>query len=96
MSNVTSTAFHLSWLPPLRDERNGVIIQYYLCIREFGVLHDCNNTKIIYDTKIYFTDLKPNKEYLVEIKAGTTIGFGPPAFTQKMAGEEKFREITLQ
>ena len=55
------------------------------------MLHACNDTRIVGGTQSeeLFTELNPDREYLVEIKAATKIGYGPSAFVQKMAGEKK-------
>lgn len=89
VKNVTLTTFQVAWSPPAREKQNGAIISYFLCIREFGVLHACNDTRIVAGTQSQqlFTELSPDREYLVEIKAATKIGYGPSAFVQKMAGE---------
>ena len=55
------------------------------------MLHACNDTRIVGGTQSeeLFTELNPDREYLVEIKAATKIGYGPSAFVQKMAGKKK-------
>ena len=89
VKNVTATTFQVAWSPPAREKQNGVIISYFLCIRPFGVLHACNDTRIVTGTQSQqlFTELNSDQEYLVEIKAATKIGYGPSAFVQKMAGK---------
>ena len=88
VTNIAMTTFQIAWSLPIKEERNGIIISYLLCIREFGVLFACNDTRNVTgsETSYLFTNLNPNKEYLVEIKAATVIGYGPSAFVQKMAG----------
>ena len=53
------------------------------------MLHACNDTRITPGTQSQqlFTELQPDREYLVEIKAATKRGYGPSAFVQKMAGK---------
>ena len=89
VKNVTGSTFQVAWSPPAREKRNGVIVSYFLCIRPFGVLHACNDTRIVNGSQSQqlFTELNPDQEYLVEIKAATEIGYGPSAFVQKMAGK---------
>ena len=88
VQNVTLTTFQVAWSPPAREKQNGIIISYSLCIRPFGVLHACNDTRFVAGTQSQqlFTGLNSAREYLVEIKAATKIGYGPSAFAQKMAG----------
>lgn len=89
VQDVTLTTFQVAWSPPAREKQNGVIVSYFLCIREFGVLHACNDTRIVdgAQSQQLFAELNPDREYLVEIKAATSVGYGPSAFVQKMAGK---------
>ena len=89
VKNVTLSTFRVAWSPPDRAKQNGIIISYFLCIRAFGVLHACNDTRIVggSQSQQLFSELDADQEYLVEIKAATKIGYGPSAFVQKMAGK---------
>ena len=87
---LNGTLIEFTWSPPEPSMRNGDIIVYTLCIREYGSLFACNKSTSVPETQTYyrFNDLNPRKEYIIVIKAGTVVGLGPPAFVQKTAGKK--------
>ena len=85
MTDVQASTISLSWLPPEPELRNGRIRKYAICIRIFStfpgsclreIILDMKNTL---DTRIEYdvVDLKPYTKYIVDISAGTAVGFGP-------------------
>ena len=88
--SVTSTSVTLQWLPPKYP--NGVITQYsFQCdgisIDAFG---DYVSDKMIGTIK----GLTPDNEYIIEMKAYTRVGSGPPVSlpvrTCKLINTEKW------
>jgi len=73
---VNSTFILLTWEPPVRDGRNGIIVSYYISILEVPT-----NRTFIYERPIY-TDLligalHPFYEYQCSVAAETAVGRGP-------------------
>lgn len=90
---VNESTITFSWSPPEPDSRNGIIIYYTLCIREYGPESTCTRDVHIPASKesnsYTFSGLDPSQEYIVGIKAATTVGLGPSAFIQKTSGKNK-------
>jgi hypothetical protein len=86
---VDESTISFSWSPPLWDLRNGIILHYNVCIREYGPDFSCARPKMIESDSrsSSYAGLKPSSEYVVVIKAATIVGLGPPAFIQKTAGK---------
>ena len=87
--NESSIGF--SWSAPEPELQNGAIIQYRVCIREYGIGFTCTRTALVpaNDQNSYtYGGLNPVKEYVVSIEAATKVGFGPPGFIQKTSGKE--------
>lgn len=73
---VNSTFILLTWEPPVRDGRNGIIVSYYIRILEVPT-----NRTFIYERPIH-TDLligalHPFYEYQCSVAAETAVGRGP-------------------
>ena len=89
---LNGTMIKFTWSPPAPKFRNGEIIHYTLCIRQYGSSFACNQTTNISGNQNYheYRDLNPDKEYTIVIKAGTVVGLGPPGFVQKTSGKSEF------
>ena len=89
---VNESMISFSWSAPEPELQNGVIIHYSMCIREYGPESTCTRAAQISasDENSYtYNGLIPSKEYIVVIKAATTVGLGPPAFIQKTSGRQQ-------
>ncbi|XP_028400896.1 protein sidekick-2-like [Dendronephthya gigantea] len=88
---VDESTIGFFWSPPHPELRNGIIIHYRVCIREYGPNFACIRTAKVLEGRgrrsYAYGGLNPNKEYVVVIRAATIVGPGPPAFVQKTKGE---------
>ena len=78
---LSSTSVELSWEAPSIEESNGGIIRYtvrYYLEQDPG--QEFINDTV--DTKMTFIDLKPNTEYIFQVRAHTAVGAGPYGSSQ--------------
>ncbi|XP_066254214.1 tyrosine-protein phosphatase Lar isoform X6 [Euwallacea similis] len=77
----------VTWDPPKREHRNGQIIKYDV---EFHKKSDHNNAlfRNVTKTKVVFTNLEENTEYVFHIKAYTSQGAGPNSDKQTVETEK--------
>ncbi|XP_028401484.1 phosphatidylinositol phosphatase PTPRQ-like [Dendronephthya gigantea] len=76
--DVSSTSIFLSWSRPPEQERNGIILHYSVyCHSDGGTNDPCGNETITSNMWYRASGLKPYQEIRFEIKAATSVGFGP-------------------
>ncbi|XP_071800264.1 receptor-type tyrosine-protein phosphatase F-like isoform X1 [Asterias amurensis] len=78
---LSSTSVELSWEAPSIEESNGGIISYtvrYYLEQDPG--QEFINDTV--DTKMTFINLKPNTEYIFQVRAHTAVGAGPYGSSQ--------------
>ncbi|XP_066151280.1 tyrosine-protein phosphatase Lar isoform X3 [Euwallacea fornicatus] len=77
----------VTWDPPKREHRNGQILKYDI---EFHKKSDHNNAlfRNVTKTKVVFTNLEENTEYVFHIKAYTSQGAGPNSDKQTVETEK--------
>ncbi|XP_076346267.1 tyrosine-protein phosphatase Lar-like isoform X2 [Tachypleus tridentatus] len=69
------TTVVVTWSPPLRQYTNGKILQYQLQFHKASdQSREAKNTTL---TRLVFSDLDENTEYLYRVRAQTSVGFGP-------------------
>ena len=87
---VDESTINFFWSPPHPELRNGIIIHYSVCIREYGPDFACIRKVKVLEGRgrrsYAYGGLNPNREYVVVIRAATIVGLGPPAFVQKTKG----------
>ena len=78
--DVTTTTLKLLWTPPEERHRCGIITKYSVCYQNSALRTNCRNiTEINKDQLSYvISDLLPNTEYLLQVKAATKVGWGIP------------------
>ncbi|XP_071850013.1 receptor-type tyrosine-protein phosphatase delta-like isoform X2 [Apostichopus japonicus] len=76
---VSSDMITVSWEPPLYEERNGVISGY--TVRMYAGDPTQSITNRTSATSLTFSGLRPNTDYVVQVKAHTSVGGGP--FTEE-------------
>ena len=88
---LNRTTMKFTWSPPAPELRNGEIILYTICIREFTRLLACKKKVNVPGRQNYYVyrDVDRNKEYIIIIKAGTAAGLGPPRFVRKTLGKSE-------
>lgn len=71
----------LSWLPPDLQLRNGIIVNYSVCVLVYSASPSPCLMEVMLDKRMDYTvtNLKPYTKYIIKISAGTEAGFGPPA-----------------
>ena len=84
----------MTWKSPDENEINGILKSYKIEIYEqldSGYLKMVSNKTVASAILTWtFGSLKEKMEYIIEIKAGTVVGFGPPSVVhQKTSGEGK-------
>jgi hypothetical protein len=62
---------------PEEQDRNGIIRQYSVCYQTTENTDPCNNAKITDNTWFELNGLKPYQKITFQIKAATSVGFGP-------------------
>ena len=81
-TSLSSTSVLLSWNPPLAEQRNGIITEYYINVTEIET--GSTSQLVARDTTQLFIDtLHPYYVYNFFIAAATSVGPGPysPVFT---------------
>ena len=75
VSDVRSTSFTLSWLPPEEEDRNGIIESYVVVclVINTGSSHAVNTSL----TVLYLSMLHPYYQYNCSVAAMTIVGAGP-------------------
>ncbi|PIK36504.1 putative receptor-type tyrosine-protein phosphatase delta isoform X4, partial [Apostichopus japonicus] len=76
---VSSDMITVSWEPPLYEERNGVITGY--TVRMYAGDPTQSITNRTSANSLTFSGLRPNTDYVVQVKAHTSVGGGP--FTEE-------------
>ena len=90
----------MAWKRPSENEIHGILSSYKVEIYEQleeGYLNMISN-KTVASTVLTctFGSLKEKMEYIIEVKAGTVVGFGPPAVVhQKTSGKGEELGYTL-
>ena len=79
----------IEWQPPVPELRNGKIINYTFCIRVFSTSPGPCLHEITLGNQTHYkaTQLKPYTKYIINILAGTEIGFGPPVMIVNTTSE---------
>ena len=75
VASVTSSSVTLQWMPP--ETPNGVITHY--SIQHDGTMVDNFHSKTLTKMMSTVEGLSPNTQYLVQLRAHTRVGPGPPA-----------------
>jgi hypothetical protein len=88
------TAITVAWKSPDENEINGILKSYKIEIYQqldSGYLKMVSSKMVASAVLAWtFGSLAEKTEYIIEIKAGTVIGFGPPSVVhQKTSGEGK-------
>ena len=71
--SITTSSVTLKWMPP--ETTNGVITQYSIQYGETIINNFGNNTLNMIGT---VEGLSPDTEYVLQLKAYTRVGAGPP------------------
>ncbi len=84
----------MSWKRPNEKETHGILRSYKIKIYEqldSGHLKMVSNKTVASEILSYtFGSLKEKTEYIIEVEAGTVVGFGPPSVVhQKTSGKGK-------
>ena len=73
----------VTWLPPLPEAQNGVIIGYVISITDLESSNDSYHIEVNPEArKTSITDLKLLHPYNISIAAETVVGVGPFSFPQ--------------
>ena len=91
---VSSRSLLLNWQPPLLQDRNGLIIGYFINIvaTELGVTFPSQNTT---ELEYLVNDLIPFTTYSCSVTAYTTIGIGPSTLPMLATTNEAGKLILL-
>ena len=78
---VNSTELNLTWSEPESVHHNGILTRYRLILIPEQWSLTQKRTILLPRTDVSYlaTDLKPYVKYVIEISAGTEVGFGPAA-----------------
>ena len=78
--DVTAVSVKIVWSPPEEPYQNGIITNYTICYQEALLRTNCDRKiNVSADQRSYhITDLSPNTEYVLQVKAATVVGTGPP------------------
>ena len=71
-----SSSLSVTWEPPEKDKRNGIIVSYTVCIsHEESKL--CFKEQTTEEKMLSFTSLNASTKYYVRVFASTKVGPGP-------------------
>ena len=78
--DVTATSLSLVWSPPKERYRSGLITKYGICYQKSVLRTNCLDVKEVdADQQLHhFDDFLPNTEYMLQVRAATIVGWGPP------------------
>ena len=91
-ASVQSRNLTLFWSPPLRSQRNGVIISYLITCSSGDIIINTTRTS---STSLTITGLQPFTNYSCSIIAHTSVGGGPAATinaTTRQDGKSLFKQ----
>ena len=94
--DVTATSLSLVWSPPKERYRSGLITKYGICYQKSVLRTNCLDVKEVdADQQLHhFDDFLPNTEYMLQIRAATIVGWGPPGavyITTLSSGELNYK-----
>ena len=70
----SKTSLTVSWKPPEKMFRNGIVNKYKVCYSTKGIKESCKD--VVSTTSYSIKKLKPATKYFVRVSAGTIVGYG--------------------
>ena len=85
MLDVTDVNITLVWSLPEQHHRNGNITKYTICYQEAVQRTNCRNMMNVSAGQEFYRiiDLQPNTEYVIQVRAATEVGSGPPGIVYR-------------
>jgi hypothetical protein len=72
----TSSSLFVTWEPPEKDKRNGIIVSYTVCISH-EESEPCFKEQTTKEKMLVITSLNASTKYYVRVFASTKVGRGP-------------------
>ena len=92
VSNITSTSFSVTWLPPAYPDQNGVIRTYSLTLTDMTTGNSTVFSVESNVTSFHFDDLHPAYLYSLEI-AAATVSQGPNSEPVQVEMDEDSKSV---